>query len=105
MGCRITWIGWQLNFAVGGFRLPAEKRTKAISLLESWFAGRHVSKKLLDKVLGLMQWILQCAPDLRPWLCCLHDDMRGPLSTSYSVVSILLTGLVWEDPSLIPSAS
>ena len=85
MGRRITWIGWELNFAAGGFRLPADKREKAISLLESLFSGRHVSKKHLDKVLGLMHWILQCAPELRPWLCCLYDDMRRPLGTSYSV--------------------
>ena len=85
MGSKITWIGWELNFAAGGFRLPADKRKKAISLLESCFTGRHVSRKLLDKVLGLMQWILQCAPELRPWLCCLYDDMRRPLGTSYSV--------------------
>ena len=85
MGSKITWIGWELNFAAGGFRLPADKRKKAISLLESCFAGRHVSRKLLDKVLGLMQWILQCAPELRPWLCCLYDDVRRPLGTSYSV--------------------
>ena len=32
-----------------------------------------------------MQWILQCAPELRPWLCCLYADMRRPLGTSYSV--------------------
>ena len=85
MGPKITWIRWELNFAAGGFRLPADKRAKAIGLLESCFSGRHVSKKLLDKVLGLMQWILQCAPELRPWLCCLYDDMRRPLGTSYSM--------------------
>ena len=85
MGCRIAWIGWELNLAAAGFRLPADKREKAISLLQSCFAGRHVSKRLLGKVLGLMQWILQCAPELRPWLCCSYDDMRRPLGTSYSV--------------------
>ena len=85
MGRRITWIGWELSFAAGGFRLPADKREKAVSLLQSCFSGRHVSKKHLDKVLGLMQWILQCAPELRPWLCCLYDDMRRPLGTSYSI--------------------
>ena len=78
MGSKITWIGWELNFSAGGFRLPADKRAKAIALLESCF-----SKKLLDKVLGLMQWILQCAPELRPWLCCLYDNMRRPLGTSF----------------------
>ena len=94
MGSKITWIGWELNFSAGGFRLPADKRAKAIALLESCFSSRHVSKKLLDKVLGLRQWILQCAPELRPWLCCLCDDMRRPLGTSYSV-----------DPSEWPSLS
>ena len=72
MGARITWIGWELNFAAGGFRLPADKRKKAIALLESCFASRHLSKKHLDKVLGLMQWILQCAPEnvLNPRNAC-----------------------------------
>ena len=76
MGRKVTWIGWELNFSAGGFRLPKDKRDKAIALLEACFSGRHVPKKHLDKVLGLMQWILQCAPELRPWLCCLYDDMR-----------------------------
>ena len=85
MGRKVTWIGWELNFSAGGFRLPKEKRDKAIALLEACFSGRHVPKKHLDKVLGLIQWILQCAPELRPWLCCLYDDMHRPLGTAYSV--------------------
>ena len=85
MGRKVTWIGWELNFSAGGFRLPKDKRDKAIALLEACFSGRHVPKKHLDKVLGLMQWILQCAPELRPWLCCLYDDMHRPLGTAYSV--------------------
>ena len=85
MGRRITWIGWELNFSAGGFRLPRDKREKAVALLEACFSGRHVSKKHLDKVLGLMQWILQCAPELRPWLCCLYDDMRWPLGAACSI--------------------
>ena len=85
MDRKITWIGWELNFSAGGFRLPKDKRDNAIDLLQACFSSRHVSKKHLDKVLGLMRWILQCAPELRPWLCCLYDDMRRPLGTAYSV--------------------
>ena len=85
MGPVITWIGWQLNLGTACYTLPDEKRNKLQSQVRECLSHRLVSKKQLDKLLGLLQWILHGFPALRPWLCTLYDDMHRPLGTNVSI--------------------
>ena len=85
MGPVITWIGWELDFTAGCFTLPASKRIKLLTLLQECLHHRLVSKKALDKLLGLLQWILHGFPALRPWLSSIYEDMHRPLGTNISV--------------------
>ncbi|CAE7443250.1 unnamed protein product [Symbiodinium sp. CCMP2592] len=84
MGPSITWIGWQIDFHAGCYTLPDAKRLKLLSQVEECLRHRLVSRKQLDKLLGLLQWILHGLPALRPWLCTLYDDMHRPLGTNVS---------------------
>ena len=81
----ITWIGWEINFGAGCFTLPEAKRLTLPSQLQDCLRHRPVSRKQLDKVLGLLQWILHGLPALCPWLCTLYDDMHRPLGTNVSI--------------------
>ena len=63
---------------------PKDKREKAIALLEASFSAATF-QEASGQGLGVDAVVLQCAPELRPWLCCLYDDMRRALGTSYSV--------------------
>ena len=82
LGPAITWIGWEINFGAGCFTLPEAKRIKLLLQLQECLRHRLVSRKQLDRLLGLLQWILHGFPALRPWLCSLYDDMHRPLGTN-----------------------
>ena len=93
MGPVITWIGWQLNLGTACYTLPDEKRNKLQSQVRECLGHRLVSRKQLDKLLGLLQWILHGFPSLRPWLCTLYDDMHRPLGTNVSIPPTLWPGI------------
>ena len=44
-----------------------------------------MNKRQLDKLLGLLQWILHGFPGLRPRLSSVDDDLHRPLGTNVSV--------------------
>ena len=85
MGQTITWIGWEINLSSACFSLPEAKRNKLHELVSECLRHRQVSRKQLDKLLGLLQWILHGMPTLRPWLSSLYDDMHRPLGTNVSI--------------------
>ena len=93
LGPAITWIGWEINFGAGCFTLPEAKRIKLLLQLQDCLDHRLVSRKQLDRLLGLLQWILHGFPALRPWLCSLYDDMHRPLGTNVSVSPTSWPGL------------
>ena len=64
LGPTITWIGWELNLGCGCFTLPETKRLKLHQLVQECLQHRLVSKRQLDKLLGLLQWILHGFPAL-----------------------------------------
>ena len=93
LGPAITWIGWEINFGAECFTLPEAKRIKLLLQLQECLHHRLVSRKQLDRLLGLLQWILHGFPALRPWLCSLYDDMHRPLGTNVSVSPTFWPGL------------
>ncbi|CAE7204615.1 unnamed protein product [Symbiodinium sp. CCMP2592] len=93
MGPSITWIGWQIDFKAGCYTLPELKRLKLLGQVEKCLRHRLVSRKQLDKLLGLLQWILHGLPALRPWLCTLYDDMHRPLGTNVSISPVVWPGI------------
>ncbi|CAE7042088.1 unnamed protein product [Symbiodinium sp. CCMP2592] len=93
MGPSITWIGWQIDFKAGCYTLPELKRLKLLGQVEECLRHRLVSRKQLDKLLGLLQWILHGLPALRPWLCTLYDDMHRPLGTNVSISPVVWPGI------------
>ena len=104
LGPTITWIGWELNFACGCFTLPEAKRMKLHSLVQECLRHRFVSKRVLDKLLGLLQWILHGFPALRPWLCSVYDDLHRPLGTNISINPTFWAGIsshLQEDMSFL----
>ena len=85
LGPTITWIGWELNLSCGCFTLPDSKRLKLHQLVQECLQHRLVNKRQLDKLLGLLQWILHGFPGLRPRLSSVDDDLHRPLGTNVSV--------------------
>ena len=48
-------------------------------------SGDTCTKQDLQRLIGLMHWILQIAPTLLPWLCTLYHDLARPLGTNVSL--------------------
>ncbi|CAE7785030.1 unnamed protein product [Symbiodinium sp. CCMP2592] len=84
---------WQIDFKAGCYTLPELKRLKLLGQVGECLRHRLVSRKQLDKLLGLLQWILHGLPALRPWLCTLYDDMHRPLGTNVSISPVVWPGI------------
>ena len=93
MGPTITWIGWEINLSAACFSLPEAKRNKLCELVSDCLRHRQVSRKQLDKLLGLLQWILHGMLTLRPWLSSLYDDRHRPLGTNVSISPTFWAGI------------
>ena len=85
LGPTVTWIGWELHFASGSFCIPQDKLLRLEEMLQTLLRERHVKKKDFEKVIGVIQWMLQCHPILRPFLTPLYLDLNRPLGTLFSV--------------------
>ena len=93
MGQTITWIGWEINLSSACLSLPEAKRNKLYEQVSECLRHRQVSRKQLDKLLRLLQWILHGMPTLRPWLSSVYDDMHRPLGTNVSISPTLWAGI------------
>ena len=85
LGPTVTWIGWELHFSSGSFCIPQDKLLRLEEMLQTLLRERHVKKKDLERVIGVIQWMLQCHPILRPFLTPLYLDLNRPLGTLFSV--------------------
>ena len=74
-----------ITFFFRQFCIPQDKLLRLQDMLQSLLHERHVKKKDLEKVIGVIQWMLQCHPVLRPFLTPLYLDLNRPLGTLFSV--------------------
>ncbi|CAE7038940.1 unnamed protein product [Symbiodinium sp. CCMP2592] len=91
LGPTIVYIGWQIHFRAGAFCLPLEKIAKLLKAIDKVLLPPHFDRRDLESLIGLLHWVLQMAPELRPWLCSLYQDKARPLGTNFS-----LTQTVWQ---------
>ena len=85
LGPRVEYIGWSLNFRAGFYELPQAKVQKFLQALTAVASGDTCTKQALQRLIGLMHWILQIALTLLPWLCTLYHDLARPLGTNFSL--------------------
>jgi len=65
LGPTIVWIGWEIHILARYIALPSIKREKLLDLIRKLLASSHVSKKSLEKFLGLALWATQLWPAMR----------------------------------------
>ena len=85
LAAEIHWIGWHFNFSVGTVHLQAAKRTKLLDLISHLLQHGRVSKKTLEKFLGLALSVTQLFPPIRSPLHYLFHDLHSAPGTLYSV--------------------
>lgn len=79
-----TWIGWQFDFHAGVVSLHPSKKSKLLQLIQSLLSHQRISKKRLEKFLGLALWCTSLFPALRAQLHTLYSDLAKAPATLYS---------------------
>ena len=85
LGRGIVWIDWRFGFGSGTFCVPLDKALKLKRLLQEALAGRHVHRRTMDEILGLLQWLCKLFRSFKPWLQPLYADANRPLATTHSI--------------------
>ena len=85
LGPSILWIGWTFHFRAGAFTVPQDKLDRLRLAIDDLLRSRTVSRKGLQKVVGLLQWLVQLFWVAKPWLHCLYKDVNTLLGTLFSV--------------------
>ncbi|CAE6911316.1 unnamed protein product [Symbiodinium sp. CCMP2592] len=86
-GYRVKWIGWLFNFRSGTFSLPTDKIEKILRSVRVVLRPGNVDRCDLEKTVGLLQWVSQISPELRPWMAFLYSDLHRPVATNHHVDS------------------
>ena len=94
LGPVVEYIGWQIHFRAGAFCLPTSKVDKPLQAIKQILSGQFCTCRELEAIIGLLHWVVQMAPALRPWLCVLYHDKARPLGTNFS-----LSPAVWQQLS------
>ena len=65
--------------------MPETKVSKLLQAVQQVLKSNPCSRKDLEVLIGLLHWILQLAPSLRPWLCTMYHDKARPLGANFSL--------------------
>lgn len=79
------WIGWRFNFSRGTVQLHPAKQEKLRKLLSDLLGHSRVSKKSLERFIGLSLWVTQLFPTMRSLMHYLYSDLHKAPATQYSV--------------------
>ena len=77
-------VGLQLCFRSLAFRLPSSKIVRLLQALRDVLEPASTTVKSLEKLIGILHWVMQMCPQLRPWLCFLYFDKDRPPATNFS---------------------
>ena len=84
-GPRIRWIGWQFEVTAGYIALPPAKLEKLRSSLMHLSRSSRTSKKALEKLVGLLNWVTQVFLLMRCWLPILYKDLYQIPASHFSI--------------------
>ena len=81
----MKWIGWQFFVSSGYLALPEDKLQRLSDQLKDLRRSERCSKKTLEKVVGLLNWLTQVFFLTRTWLPCLYKDLFSIPASHFSV--------------------
>ena len=90
-GPKVQYIGWDINLRAGVVSLPDDKIVKLLSAILEVLQADTITVKALESLIGVLHWVMQLSPVLKPWLCSLYHDAARPLATNFSVSMV-----VWQ---------
>lgn len=81
----VQWIGWRFHVLAGFVELPASKVQKLQDYLHSMLKSTRTSRRNLEKLLGLLNWVTQVFILMRCWLPILYRDLYQVPASHFSV--------------------
>ena len=78
------WIGWQFDFNAGLISLHPDKKNKLLQLIADLKKHKKVSKKTLERFIGLNMWCSALFPLIRVHMHWLYADLFSPPATLFS---------------------
>ena len=84
-GARIHWIGWQFEITSGYIALPLVKLEKLRNYITQMIRSSRTSKKALEKLVGLLNWVTQIFLLMRCWLPILYKDLFHVPASHFSI--------------------
>jgi len=84
-GPRVQWIGWQFHVTAGYISLPSNKIDKLSDYISSMLKTTRTSKKSLEKLVGLLNWVTQIFLLMRCWLPIIYRDLYYIPASHYSI--------------------
>ena len=86
LGPSVEFIGWQLHYRAGSFTLPPDKVLKLQGAIEMKVLSMSPCHwRDLESLIGLLHWVMQLVPELKPWLCTLYQDKDRPAARNVSL--------------------
>ena len=82
LGHSIVWCGWLYNLDFETVTLVPDKLAKLQLQLLDVARAKKVTRKTLEKLLGLLMWATTTCPQLRPYMAPLYKDLRSKRGTS-----------------------
>ena len=97
LGPEVVWIGWQLCFRSLAFRLPNSKIVRLLQALHDVLEPASTTVKSLEKLIGILHWVMQMCPQLRP-----HPPRpHPPTPRGYAFCTSIKTALL--RPTFLPA--
>ena len=84
-GSKVKWIGWQFFVSSGYLALPEDKLQRLSDQLKELRRSERCSKKSLEKVVGLLNWLTQVFILMRTWLPYLYKDLFSIPASHFGV--------------------
>ena len=81
----LKWIGWNFHIKSGFLSIPDEKIQKVSASLRELAGNPRVSKKKLEKTIGICMWLTQLWPYMRIWLHYWYRDLYSIPASLFSV--------------------
>ena len=84
-GSRVKWIGWKFYIHAGYISLPEDKIDRLTEAIRELLRSKRTSKRSLEKVVGMLNWLTQVFLLMRTWMPYLYKDLFAIPASHYSI--------------------
>ena len=85
LGASVQWIGWRFHVLAGYVELPLSKVHKLQDYIKGILKSSRTSKRSLEKLVGLLNWVTQVFILMRCWLPILYKDLYNIPASHFSI--------------------